>query len=43
MLLLREHFSRSVSENLPRTVFGPLVAGLVVWLAVRYWVASFDF
>jgi hypothetical protein len=33
MLLLREHFSRSVSENLPRTVFGPFVAGLASSLA----------
>jgi hypothetical protein len=43
MLLLRERFSRPVSENLLRTVFGLFVAGLVVWLAVLYWVAPFDF
>ncbi len=43
MLLLREHFSRSLSENPPRTVFGLFVAGLVVWLAVLYWIAPFDF
>jgi hypothetical protein len=43
MLLLREHFSRPVSENLPRTVFGLIVAGLIVWLAVLSWIAPFDF
>jgi len=43
MLLLREHFSRSISENLPRTVFGLIVAGLVVWLVILYWSAPFDY
>ena len=43
MLLLREHFSRSISENLPRTVFGLIVAGPVVWLVILYWSAPFDF
>jgi hypothetical protein len=43
MLLWREHFSRSISENLPRTVFGLIVAGLVVWLVILYWSAPFDY
>jgi hypothetical protein len=43
MLLLREHFSRALSENLLRTVFGLFVAGLVVWLVVLYWTTPFDF